>query len=151
MRLSTRLGTLLLALALVAPAALADENASMGEGGDNAWTNPGKALPCEFFSGPLTVTGLIAAKGCNPDHDQDCDLEIEIVSIKQNTVRGWLAHDPDKQHCTLTLSDGRKRTIGPLWRRSEHGEKAVRVSGVVTDGVMGVSFFKVLGDADGLR
>ena len=56
-----------------------------------------------------------------------------------------------RRGCVIEVADGRKRKLGPMWRRSEEGAKLVRVTGVVTDGVMGVSRFRILGEPHGVR
>ena len=76
---------------------------------------------------------------------------LEVVSIKEDSVRGFLAHDPDAPRCTIEMADGRKRVLGPLWRKSDEGDKLVRVTGVMTDDVLGLSRFRILGEADGHR
>ena len=148
----TRIASCLVFLLLLAPVASADsQTAPMVETANHAWTNPGKLLPCDFRSGTLTATGLIHSEGCDPARDTTCGLVLEVVSIKEDSVRGFLAHDSDDARCTIPVEDGRKRVLGQLWRRSEEGDKVVRLSGVVTDGVMGASRFRVLGEADGIR
>lgn len=152
MTLASRLAPCLVLLLLAAPGAVADsQTAPMVKTGTHAWTNPGKLLPCEFRSGTLTATGLIHTKGCDPNKDVSCSLVLEVVSIKEDSVRGFLAHDAESERCTITMEDGRKRVLGPMWRKSGEGDKLVRVSGVVTDGVMGVSRSRVLGEAGGHR
>ncbi len=152
MTLASRFASCLVLLLLAAPCVLADsQTAPMGETGTHAWTNPGKVLPCEFRSGTLTVTGLIRSDGCDPSRDTTCGLILEVISIKEDSVRGFYAHDPDVQRCTIEIEDGRKRVLGQLWSKSGHGDKVVRVSGVVTDGVLGVSWSRVLGEAGGFR
>ena len=143
---------LLLLLLLAVPAAWAAAEpfkTPMGKTADHAWTNPGKVLPCEFRPGTLTVTGLIHSTGCNPNHDTRCGLSLEVLSIKEDSVRGFLAHDPEGR-CRVKMEDGRKRVIGPMWRKSEEGDQLVRVTGVMTDGVLHVSRFRVLGGTEGL-
>ena len=152
MTLATRLASCFVLLALIAPAAAADsQTAPAGKTADHAWTNPGKLLPCEFRSGTLTATGILHAKGCDPNRDSRCGLVLEVVSIKEDSVRGFLAHDPNDARCTIKVEDGRKRVLGPMWRKSDEGEQLVRVTGVVTDGVLGASRFRVLGPTDGVR
>lgn len=152
MTIASRLPTCLVFLLLAAPVAWAEQQtAPAGDTGTHAYTNPGKVLPCDFRSGTLTATGLIHSKGCDPNRDTTCGLVLEIVSIKEDSVRGFLAHDSSADRCTIKIEDGRKRVIGPLWRKSDEGEMLVRVTGVVTDGVMGVSRFRVLGPADDYR
>jgi hypothetical protein len=148
MTIAPRFATCLVVLLLAAPVARADSQAApMSETGTHAWTNPGKVLPCDFRSGTLTATGLIHSQGCDPSRDTTCGLVLEVVSIKEDSVRGFLAHDPDASRCTIEIEDGRKRVLGQLWSRSKGGEQLVRLTGVVTDGVMGVSRFRLLGPA----
>ena len=152
MTFAPRLAHLLALLVLVAASAAAETQSTPAtDTGTHAWTNPGKTLPCVFRSGTLTATGLLRAKGCNPNHDTDCKLVLEVVSIKEDSARGFLAHDPTGSRCTITMEDGRKRVLGPLWRKSGEGDKLVRVSGIWTDGLLAVSRFRILGAADGHR
>ena len=146
-RLVVPLGTLALG-AVLAVSATAGNQTGSSQDVNGQWSNPGKVLPCDFSPGTHTFTGTVQRSSCDPNKERDCRLVLVVASAKEDTARGFLAHET-KGRCRVELTDGRKRVIGPLWRSSRKGQRLVRVTGVYLDGELHVSRYRILGGTAG--
>ena len=129
--------TTLLGLGLALGAAAADKEVAKGNG---TWRNT-PAVDCSFPSGTRTVVGFLKTN-CDPNYDRDCTLYIDTKAIKQDSARKYESRQTES--CRLQLVDGPRNALRPLWRASKEGELVVRVTGLVTDGVLTVSRGKVI-------
>lgn len=147
-RLVSLAAGLVLALAL-APDLTAGPD-DMEEEGRGAWRNAPGPVGCAFPPGTRTVYGFLRTKGCDPGHEPSCSFSIDVVSVKKDSARDFLSRKAGET-CRLDVEQTTRGRLLSAWQESERGQRLVRLTGSVTDGVLHAKRAKVVGLGGGYR